>query len=103
MKILHILAALINIGTDPSKGEVNIPKVDSATVWGNILNTTYYFAGVVAVFVLIYAGMRYILARGKEENIVKAKNTIIYAISGLIVILLAFIITNFVLGSLTGK
>lgn len=101
MKFLHNLAALISVGT--GSGEVNIPKTDAATVWGNILNTTYYFAGVVAVFVLIYAGMRYILARGKEENIVKAKNTIIYAVSGLIIILLAFIITNVVLGSFTGK
>lgn len=101
MKFLRNLAALIDTGT--GTGQVNIPKTDPAVVWQNILNTTYFFAGVVAVFVIIYAGMRYILARGKEENIVKAKNTIIYAISGLIVILLAFVITNFVLGSFTGK
>ena len=97
MKFLYILAALIDVG--PGSGQVNIPKTDPTVVWGNILNTTYFFAGVVAVFVIIYAGMRYILARGKEENIIKAKNTIIYAISGLIVILLAFVITNVILGS----
>ncbi len=97
MKYLHTFAALINVGD--KTGEVNIPNTDPTIVWQNILNTTYFFAGVVAVFVIIYAGMRYILARGKEENIVKAKNTIIYAISGLIVILLAFVITNFILGS----
>lgn len=96
MRSLYTLASLIDVGG--GTGQVNIPKTNSVALWNNILDTAYFFAGVVAVFVIMYAGVRYILARGKEENIVKAKNTIIYAISGLIVILLAFVITNFILG-----
>ncbi len=97
MSLLTILAATIDIGTGPGKVN-NVPTTSGTDLWANILNTAYFFAGVVAVFVIMYAGMRYILARGKEENITKAKNTILYAISGLIVIILAAVITNFVLG-----
>ena len=57
-------------------------------------------AGLLAVVVLIVGGVRYILAAGNEKAVGAAKNTIIYAIIGLIVIIVAYVIVNTIVGAL---
>jgi hypothetical protein len=56
--------------------------------------------GVISVFMLIYGGLRYITSGGDSKKVTDAKNTILYAIVGLIVAILAFAIVRFVLNSL---
>jgi hypothetical protein len=52
---------------------------------------------VVAVIMIIVGGLKYITSGGDSGNITSAKNTILYAIVGLIVVALAQIIVRFVL------
>lgn len=56
--------------------------------------------GVVSVFMLIYGGLRYILSGGDAKKVTDAKNTILYAIIGLVIAILAFAIVRFVLNAL---
>ena len=49
---------------------------------------------------LIYGGIRYTVSGGESAAVTSAKNTILYAIIGIIVALLAYAIVNFVLGNL---
>lgn len=63
-----------------------------------VLNTVYTWAGIIAVIVIIIAGFVYTTSGGDAANVKKAKNAITYAVIGLIVIILAFTITNFVVG-----
>jgi len=65
----------------------------------NILNIVYFAAGTAAVVVIIIAGIFYITSAGDAGKVTRAKNTILYSIVGLIVVLVAFVITNFVIGS----
>lgn len=53
--------------------------------------------GAVAVIMIIYGGFRYITSGGDSGNVGNAKNTLIYAIVGLIIVALAQIIVQFVL------
>jgi len=46
---------------------------------------------------LIFGGFRYVTSGGKQESVTSAKNTIIYAIIGLVIVALAQIIVQFVL------
>lgn len=62
-----------------------------------ILNYFLALAGILAVAVLIYGGVQYIISRGDEGAAEKAKNTIVYAIIGLVVIGLSVVIVNFVI------
>ena len=62
-----------------------------------IVNTLIFITGAVAVIMLIIGGFRYTVSAGDSNAIGAAKNTILYAIIGLIVALLAFSIVNFVL------
>ena len=64
----------------------------------NIVNFFLGFLGLLAVIMIIYGGMLYVSAAGKQESIDKGKKIIMYAVIGIVVILLSFAIVNTVLG-----
>lgn len=70
-------------------------------VFHNVVTAALLFAGVVAVFMIIYAGIRYTTSGGDPKAVEGAKNTLVWAIIGLVVILLSFAIINFI-GFFTG-
>lgn len=67
-----------------------------------IVNVFLTLAGFAAAVVIIYGGVRYITARGDENEVTTAKNIIIYAVIGLIVIGLSAAIVNFTMGAIWG-
>ncbi len=71
-------------------------------VFGRITNVILLIVGIISVIMLIYGGLRYILSGGDSKKVTDAKNTILYAIIGLIISLLAYAIVNFVLTSVVG-
>jgi len=58
--------------------------------------------GLISVIMLIYGGFRYVVSGGDNKKVTDAKNTILYAIIGLIIALLAYAIVNFVISAVTG-
>lgn len=62
-----------------------------------IVNIFSIIVGIVAVIMIIWGGFKYITSGGDSGNITSAKNTIIYAIIGLVVVALAQFIVQFVL------
>jgi TRAP-type C4-dicarboxylate transport system permease small subunit len=67
---------------------------------GKITNVLLYVIGAVAVIVLIIGGFRYVTSQGNSSNVAAAKDTILYAIVGLVVAILAYAIVNFVVKTL---
>lgn len=67
-----------------------------------VINLFSVIVGVIAVIMIIAAGLRYITSGGDSAKITGAKNTIVYAIIGLIVVALAQFIVKFVLNKVTG-
>lgn len=61
------------------------------------INVVSVIVGVVAVVMIIFGGLKYITSGGDSGNVSSAKNTIIYAIVGLVVVALAQFIVKFVL------
>jgi hypothetical protein len=68
-----------------------------------ITNVLLFIIGAISVIMLIIGGIRYTVSGGDSAAVTSAKNTILYAIVGIIVALLAFAIVNFVLGSFAGN
>ena len=68
----------------------------------NILNAVYFWVAIITVIVIIIGGVKYMTSQGDAGKVKSAKDTIMYAIIGLIVTLLAFAITNFILGAVGG-
>ena len=65
-------------------------------VFKQITNTVLYIVGIVAVIMLIVGGIKYVVSGGDAKKVTDAKNTVLYAIIGLVICLLAFAIVNFV-------
>lgn len=72
----------------------------SAGIVTNIINTALVVLGALAVIMLIYGGIRYTISAGDSKQVEAAKNTILYAIIGIVVALLAGAVVNFVLTSI---
>lgn len=69
-------------------------------IFKTIVNIMLFLVGAIAVIMLIFGGVRYVTSAGAQDQITAAKNTIMYAIIGIIVAVLAFAIVNFVTGGL---
>jgi hypothetical protein len=65
-----------------------------------ITNAALFLIGAISVLMLIYGGIRYTISGGDSSAVTADKNTIMYAIIGIIVALLAYAIVNFVLSAL---
>lgn len=81
-----------------SAGDAGIPAMSGDDLLTNGLNLTYFIAGIIAVIVIISAGLMYTTSSGDSSRVAKAKNLLTYSIVGLIIVLSAFVITNFVIG-----
>lgn len=67
-----------------------------------VINIFSVIVGVIAIFMIIFGGLKYITSGGESGNVSGAKNTIIYALIGLVIVALAQFIVHFVLGKATG-
>ena len=73
-------------------------------VFRQVTNTILYIVGIIAVLMLIIGGIRYVVSGGDSKKVTDAKNTVLYAIIGLVICFLAFAIVNFVISALpTGE
>lgn len=82
--------------------EANAGSTNLNDFLGNIINVLIGVVGIAAVIMLIIGGFRYVFSQGDEKGVKGAKDTILYAIIGIVVAVLAFAIVNFVLGGLNG-
>ena len=63
-----------------------------------ITNVLLFIIGAISVIMLIIGGIRYTVSGGDSSAVTSAKNTILYAIVGIVVALLAYAVVNFVVG-----
>ena len=68
-----------------------------------IVNFLSALVGVVAVIMIIVGGFRYITSGGNDTSVTSAKNTILYAIIGLVIVALAQVLVRFVLDKLVNS
>lgn len=77
-------------GRDPIAGEDGILK--------NVLLIFSYVVGVAAVIMVIIGGLKFITANGDPNSITSARNTVLYALLGVIIFLASQAIVRFVIG-----
>jgi len=92
MSITTFLAATIKAD------EVNIPDIKADDLLPGILTTVYFAAGAAAIIVIVIAGIFYSISQGQPDKIKRAKEAILYSLVGLVIIMVAFVITNFIAG-----
>jgi multisubunit Na+/H+ antiporter MnhB subunit len=89
-------------GVQAAQGEgVPTTLLGDTGIITTIINVLLFIAGALAVIMLIFGGLRYTVSGGNSSAVTAAKNTILYAIVGLIIAFLAFAAVNWVLGVIT--
>ena len=67
-----------------------------------LTNVMLYLIGAISVIMLIVGGLRYVISGGDSTAVQNAKNTILYAVVGIIVAILAYAVVSFVINSFSG-
>jgi hypothetical protein len=93
----------LDLNANPAPGECKktngLNKVNQMI--RKLVNLLSVLVGVIAVIMIIVGGLRYVTSGGSDSSITGAKNTILYAIIGLIIVALAQVLVHFVLSNLT--
>lgn len=99
------LCAGSNLEFTTTPGQCQVASTDANTKINDIVHTIVNFlsaiVGIVAVIMIIVGGLRYVTSGGNDSSVTAAKNTILYAIIGLVIVALAQIIVRFTLSKLT--
>ncbi len=69
-------------------------------VFQTVANTLVFLVGAVSVIFLIIGGLRYVISQGEKSNVEQAKNTILYAVIGIVVAVISFALVQFVISAL---
>lgn len=72
------------------------------TLFKNIANVLTFLIGSVSVLMILYGGFRYVISRGDQANVKAAKDTILYAVMGVVVAVIAYAVVQFVVASIGG-
>jgi len=85
-----------------SNAGYNITDVSIEKMMGLIIQVVLSFLGVIFLALMIYGGYIWMLARGNEQDVEKAKEIIRAAIIGLIIVVAAYAISFFIVSKLGG-
>jgi hypothetical protein len=115
--IAVIIAATLTFGSNANAAGFNLSIADGAVAakgtgmqsdlfgqtgtFRTITNVLLYLIGAISVIMLIVGGLRYVVSGGDSTAVQNAKNTILYAVVGIIVAILAYAVVTFVISSFT--
>ena len=91
-----------NVGSNSTTCDSNSSTTSLTNLAAKIIGIFSVLVGVVAVIMVIFGGFKYITSGGDSGSVSGAKNTLIYAIVGLIIVALAQFIVHFVLNTTKG-
>jgi hypothetical protein len=99
------LCAGSNLQFTTNPGQCSVAATDATSrindIVHTIINLLSALVGIVAVIMIIVGGLRYITSGGNDASVTSAKNTILYAIIGLVIVALAQVLVRFTLSKLT--
>ena len=91
----------LNSGVDSAQGEgVGQVSTDPESLVKKFVNIFLFAVGALSVIMLIWGGIRYTTSAGDSNKVQAAKNTVLYAIVGLVVAILAYAIVNMVISKI---
>jgi Ni,Fe-hydrogenase I cytochrome b subunit len=94
---MSVFSLFANTGKiDPNT--VGVPVTHADTLVSKLLVPVYTWAGILCVVIIIVAGYFFVTSAGNVSNVKRAKDAILGAVIGLVVIMMAFVITQFVIG-----
>lgn len=89
------------IGSDTACSDKGGGGASVNSIVSTVINIFTVLIGIVAVIMIIVAGFKYITSAGDAAKLTSAKNTLVYALVGLVVVALSQFIVKFVLNKVT--
>ena len=83
-----------------SYAEIGLSDTDPRDVVANVIKVVLGFLGTIAVVLIIVAGFQWMTAAGSEDKIAKAKKIMTAAVIGLVIVLMAYALSTFVINSI---
>ena len=100
LRASNALALGVQNGVQAAKGDDQPSNLfGNAGVFTTISNVLLFIVGAIAVIMIVIGGLRYVVSGGDSSQVQAAKNTILYALIGVIVAILAYAAVNFVVGT----
>lgn len=98
------LPALAQYGLNETAGSAGLNTGLAAKsvpeIVGSIIGAALSLLGVIFLILMLYGGYTWMTSYGNEQKVTKAKNLIVDALIGLVIVLAAYAITNFIIGAL---
>lgn len=96
---MNILSSLLAKAIDVDPNAVGIPTTSlNQTQVTSVFNGVLMVAGAVAVIFIVLGGIKYSISQGNPGDTQKAKDTIVYALVGLVFVILSFAIVQLFAG-----
>ncbi|MFZ2545312.1 MAG: hypothetical protein WAW80_05015 [Candidatus Saccharimonadales bacterium] len=90
-------------GANAARGKDQVSDLFGTTgTFKTLTNVMLFLIGAISVIMLIVGGLRYVVSGGDSTQVTNAKNTILYAIVGIVVAILAYAAVSFVITSFSG-
>lgn len=99
--VLRMVASAANI----IQNAANQVNTSDATVEGTVttvIQVLLWIVGVLCVAIIVYGGIKYVTSAGDSSKTKSAQSTIVWAVAGLAVVILAYVIVSFVQSSISG-
>ena len=91
-------------GAECAKGEDQQTDLFGPSgIFKTLTDVLLFIIGAISVIMLIIGGIRYVISGGDSGAVTSAKNTILYAVVGIVVAILAYALVNFVVGSFSAQ
>lgn len=100
MRVIPVQAQDISSGLENVGGTAELAQTDLTDVIGTLISVFLTLLGIIFLILILYAGFLWMTAGGEEEKTEKAKDIMIRAVVGLIIILAAYSISSFVITAL---
>ena len=94
------LSGALNPECASGQGQTTSGLFGNGSIVNNAINIMLFLVGILCVIFIIYAGIRYVMSRGQSDEVKGAKDTLMYAIIGLIVAIIAYALVNWVFTSI---
>jgi hypothetical protein len=96
----HAFDLTMSDGASSARGvDQAVTLFGASGVFTTVSNVMLFVVGAISVIMVVIGGLRYVISGGNAGNITGAKNTILYAVVGLVIAMLAYALVNFVIAS----
>ena len=90
----------ITDGANSARGaQQPVDLFGTSGVFSEISSVLLFIVGAIAVIMIVIGGLRYVVSGGDATQVQAARNTILYALVGIIIAILAYAAVNFVINS----